>query len=1098
MSNQSITNDVHDTIAKTPDETDCGSSAAPQEVRSVSNGTVSAVGLSSASTKDDGNDTRVDGIKVIDSTRKSAGVNGNDPTKSKTAMATSAASGAAWGSVAVKAKAGVTVVSPQKMQENAEHNGNSNSNSIDIASNAAGDGASHETTTLEGLLPADAVTLVWKRLRLFAQSEGLTGARALFQRFDIDKSGILDPKEFKAALAHVGLPGASNKVVEIVMKAASQGDGAKGSKKVLDYSSFAVALQGGPADTNQPISDTKAIVADVPATRVEVVKEDLARKSEGALDETVTSAALTGAPETVEEAVAVSEGVATEAEPAAIEAAADAATVDNNGGNNAGDSAAAPEKEAAAAIDLEAQVKENYEIPAATGTSTTSAPGGAGMQLEGMAPDDAVKVVWEKLQALIDDGNHGNALELFQAYDADNSGTLDTKEFKAALAAVGLPGASNKVVTQVMKTASSGEHSRGTKKLLYYDDFLNAITANSRTNQQPKSEPPTSQGDVSGRNSQAEPGNVNDVEDSSLQVESHANEEMPAESLATVFPSIQDEGLQKPGVATTEENSTPTDNKELPSHDSDQGLGGSSEVKTEEPAVESVNDKDVHPNPKQGLEESIEVRTEELAEKADVTAPPASLENGSEESIEVGTEEKIEQADTPAPGAAEKERIAESDDVATECSIEDEDEDIFGVFSAPKETTERPAFFAGSPSREESHSAAESTLLSPPVLMKELAPFEESPTNNDGVAEQKLPPDPVSLSPPQTSGKSSQENTRSSTTPSPPLKSKPKTGLSMMRSAYAELVQRGDDSPASAGMASPLSSPTAHRPPSAHHHQPLTHHPPPSSHHAHNPVTTNVTSDSLGSPWGDLTSPSVQAPAKDMSLEGEDDSSMGAPVVVEEVSSAVEEAPVEVSTAAAAPVAQAAAAITAMAAAIDAPQPGTPPLSPSKGPTSPAWGRVASPTKKNSTSGISPSSTATPFTSPPCGQATTPSSTHSPAVKASSAASSTASVVAAFKTAKSAKLPPAETTTAAAAAAAGSASPTKKLPTVKSGGVAARWAAARKAAEEERAAEEAAANAAKAAEVRQSSRREKKRIQHFLGMSTVLFVSFFLFCKFAS
>ena len=102
---------------------------------------------------------------------------------------------------------------------------------------------SAETVPLEGLQPDEATALVWAKLRAFAATKGETGVRELFSQFDADSSGTLDKNEFKSALATVGLPGASNKVVETVMKAASQGEGAGGSKKRLDYASFAAALK---------------------------------------------------------------------------------------------------------------------------------------------------------------------------------------------------------------------------------------------------------------------------------------------------------------------------------------------------------------------------------------------------------------------------------------------------------------------------------------------------------------------------------------------------------------------------------------------------------------------------------------------------------------------------------------------------------------------------------------------------------------------------------------------------------------------------------------------------------------------------------------
>ena len=975
MSSHVVT-DVHDTISKTPDDTGDENVLDPEEEQLGITGAALTNTVSNTSTKDDDDATRVDGTKVNDSAAESTETNNSDPKEAKTAKVTSPTSGAAWGSVAVMAKANTTVVSPQKVQDNAEKNDNTN----DIATSAAEDDASTETTTLEGILPTDAVGLVWKRLRSFAQAEGETGARSLFQRFDADRSGILDPKEFKAALAHVGLAGASNKVVEIVMKAASQRDGAKGSKKVLDYASFAVALHGGLENTEQPNTSTNAIAADEPALR-----------QGRATNEAVSSAKPPVSADAVTEAAEVS--VDNVAKP--IDIVATTQSEESVDGELAGPRAAnegavndpLPEIQGAIAAENGAETQANEDGET---TATSALEGGAGVQLEGMAPDDAVKVVWEKLQALIDGGNHGNALELFQTFDADKSGTLDTKEFKAALAAVGLPGASNKVATQVMKAASSGEHAKGTKKLLYYDDFLNALNSRKSLSE---IKSPTSQG-VAGVESQAEGSNKIDLQDRSLRAESNETEEVPAKDCTEKLLCRQEQDMQETLMTTAEEKPDGPDAKELPS------------------------------DPAQGLEVPAEVRTE-------------VLNDGIDESATGTTGEKVIESDTGATKSPTE---------------EEEDEDIFGIFSpAPKDAAQRPALFAGSPSREElPNSLADLSLVSPPAIVKQLAPFESA--EKDDVPAETTAPAPVNLSPPQTSELPSQESTGFiKTTPSPPLKAKPKTGLSIMRSAFAELVQRGDDSPASAGMASPLSSPTGHRSSSVPHHPPSPHHPSPSTHRAHGANTGDAATEALGSPLGDLAPPSSQAPAEDITSQSEASRSSTAPMVAAE-----------------APTATVGEAAVAAAAVPDAQPPVSPPLSPSKGPASPAWGRVASPTKKNSTSGISPSQS--PLSSPR-GLATATSPTRSPVKSAHVAtnpsgtagtASAAASVVAAFKTASVAKSPATESNSTESSA---SSSPAKKLPAVKSGGVAARWAAARKAAEEERAAEEAAVNAAKAAEV---------------------------------
>ena len=110
---------------------------------------------------------------------------------------------------------------------------------------------SEATLSLEGMKPDEASALVWSKLKSWAAASaqnktrdegGEGGVVSLFKELDLDNSGTLDAKEFKAALAAMGLPGASNKVVETVMKAAALADGSKGSKKVLDYASFAMLL----------------------------------------------------------------------------------------------------------------------------------------------------------------------------------------------------------------------------------------------------------------------------------------------------------------------------------------------------------------------------------------------------------------------------------------------------------------------------------------------------------------------------------------------------------------------------------------------------------------------------------------------------------------------------------------------------------------------------------------------------------------------------------------------------------------------------------------------------------------------------------------
>ena len=91
---------------------------------------------------------------------------------------------------------------------------------------------------LGGLKPDEAAAFTWEQMRAFVETEGPSRLLLLLKRCDAADSGTLTIREFKAALADAGLPGASNKVAETVMKAASNKGGAKGSKKALDYAAF--------------------------------------------------------------------------------------------------------------------------------------------------------------------------------------------------------------------------------------------------------------------------------------------------------------------------------------------------------------------------------------------------------------------------------------------------------------------------------------------------------------------------------------------------------------------------------------------------------------------------------------------------------------------------------------------------------------------------------------------------------------------------------------------------------------------------------------------------------------------------------------------
>jgi hypothetical protein len=96
-----------------------------------------------------------------------------------------------------------------------------------------------EPVSLEGLQTAEAAALIWAKLREFAREHGSLRSLDLFRKLDADRSGALDVKEFKAALASCGMPGAiSTKVVKAVMKHA--GLNAKGSG--VPYGAFVAAL----------------------------------------------------------------------------------------------------------------------------------------------------------------------------------------------------------------------------------------------------------------------------------------------------------------------------------------------------------------------------------------------------------------------------------------------------------------------------------------------------------------------------------------------------------------------------------------------------------------------------------------------------------------------------------------------------------------------------------------------------------------------------------------------------------------------------------------------------------------------------------------
>jgi len=99
-------------------------------------------------------------------------------------------------------------------------------------------GVMGEAVTLKGKTTVEAAELLWSNLRRFAAEHGRMRSLDLFRKFDADRSGALDAKEFKEALASCGFLGVSTKVVKEVMKHA--GLNATGSG--VPYGAFVVAL----------------------------------------------------------------------------------------------------------------------------------------------------------------------------------------------------------------------------------------------------------------------------------------------------------------------------------------------------------------------------------------------------------------------------------------------------------------------------------------------------------------------------------------------------------------------------------------------------------------------------------------------------------------------------------------------------------------------------------------------------------------------------------------------------------------------------------------------------------------------------------------
>ena len=161
--------------------------------------------------------------------------------------------------------------------------------------------------------------------------------------------------------------------------------------------------------------------------------------------------------------------------------------------------------EAADAITAAAAAAEAAAVPAAVLSAEPASPGGAlemkGEPLDGLGPDAAADLVWANLRLFAQNYGKLQTQAYFNAYAqsissrSDGSGdattTLDNKAFKRALVAAGFTGISNKVVTQIMKTAatsaaaiaeaqSSNESEafyRSTNKALNTYDFANVLLA---------------------------------------------------------------------------------------------------------------------------------------------------------------------------------------------------------------------------------------------------------------------------------------------------------------------------------------------------------------------------------------------------------------------------------------------------------------------------------------------------------------------------------------------------------------------------------------------------------------------------------------------
>lgn len=87
----------------------------------------------------------------------------------------------------------------------------------------------YEVLDVSGLSPADASPLVWHRMGEVMKREGQQRAMELFRRFDKDKNGYIDPKEFRQALVLMSCTGHTDGMAEgIVALADTMGGGGDG------------------------------------------------------------------------------------------------------------------------------------------------------------------------------------------------------------------------------------------------------------------------------------------------------------------------------------------------------------------------------------------------------------------------------------------------------------------------------------------------------------------------------------------------------------------------------------------------------------------------------------------------------------------------------------------------------------------------------------------------------------------------------------------------------------------------------------------------------------------------------------------------------